>query len=455
MSELLIRNIVFPLHAAREKNGMPLVLRELERSQYLSSRKIKELQLRRLRKLLVHAGSSCPFYKRRFREAGFDPGRFQSLDDLRIIPLLTKADIQKHSGDMKTQGLPEDMIVPDKTGGSTGRPLHFFLDRERVFSRNAAAIRHDRWTGWDIGEKSAYLWGHREDIEGAENWKSRLRNVLLDRRVILDTSSMTSGKFREFNGRLKSFRPSLYVAYANSIFLFARYLKETKSSDHHRPRAIITSAELLESQQRALIEEVFACPVFDRYGSRETSIIASECDRHEGLHICAEALYIEFEKAGKPASPGEPGKIIITDLLNYGMPFIRYRIEDVGMAIDGECSCGRGLPMMKMAGGRMTDFLVTPEGKMISGASLTIYLIANAPGVAQAQLIQEKKDEVVIRLVKGDGFGDDSMRFFERELPLFFGKSVKFELEFVDEIPLEPSGKYRFSISKVDPAEMF
>jgi phenylacetate-CoA ligase len=272
---------------------------------------------------------------------------------------------------------------------------------------------------------------------------------------VLDTSSITSKKLADFNSLLKKFKPYIIVAYANSIYLFAQFLKQTGSTDHHKPHAIITSAEFLDPQRREIIENVFECKVFDRYGSRETSIIASECEKHSGLHICAEALHLEFIKDSKPASPGQLGKVIVTDLLNYGMPFIRYQIEDIGASQTDLCSCGRNLPLMKMAAGRVTDFLVTPDGKIISGASLTIYLIANAPGVAQAQLIQEKKDELILKIVRDDKFGDESMRFFEKEIPEFFGKSVKYTVEFVDEIPPESSGKYRFSISKVDPSEMF
>ena len=128
----------------------------------------------------------------------------------------------------------------------------------------------------------------------------------------------------------------------------------------------------------------------------------------------------------------------------------------VGRAIEQQaCPCGRGLPLMDMAAGRVTDFLLTPDGKIISGASLTIFLIANTPGLAQAQLVQEKKGEVTFRIVKNDKFDDESLRFLDREMPKFFGDQVTFTYEFVESIPVEASGKYRFSISKLDVSDMF
>ena len=165
---------------------------------------------------------------------------------------------------------------------------------------------------------------------------------------------------------------------------------------------------------------------------------------------------MEFVRDGKPVAPGERGRLLVTDLSNPAMPFIRYEIGDVGAPhAGGACSCGRGLPRMEMAAGRVTDFLLTPSGGMVSGASLTIYLIANAPGVAQAQLVQEVRDRILIRLVPGEGYGDDTHAFFAEQIPGFFGPDMKYDVEEVAEIPSEASGKYRFSICKLDPAELF
>ncbi|SYZ73049.1 putative CapK related-protein [Candidatus Zixiibacteriota bacterium] len=450
-----VKNIVYPLETIRIGSSARRHLAELERSQFFSPEKIKELQVERLRRLLIHAYENCPFYTDRFNQCGFNPRKLQTIEDMQIIPVTTKKDIQDNNERMRAVNYSDDQLEPNKTGGSTGSPLFFYHDMDRIYSREASTFRHNRWAGWDIGMKTAYLWGHRGDLSGVQNVKARLRNLLLERRLILDTSSISREKLTAFNQALNKYRPEIYIAYANSIFLFARFLKETGIRDYHRPRAVITSAEVLEPSQRQVIESVFECRVFDRYGSRETSLIASECDRHSGLHLCAETLLLEFVREGKPTSPGQPGKTLVTDLLNFGMPFIRYQNEDTGCWTGNNCGCGRGLPLMSIAGGRITDFLITPEGQIISGAALTIYLIANAPGVAQAQLIQENINEVTFRIVKGEKFGDATLRFFEREIPRFFGPRVKYSIEYVENIPLESSGKYRFSISKVDPSEMF
>ena len=185
-------------------------------------------------------------------------------------------------------------------------------------------------------------------------------------------------------------------------------------------------------------------------------MIATECDHQDGLHLCAETLFVEFIKDGRPAAPGEKGRVLVTDLDNPAMPFIRYEIGDVAAPMaPGVCACGRGLPRMEVAAGRATDFLIAPDGRIVSGASLTIYLIANAPGVAQAQLIQEERDRIVVKVVPGKGFGAETHAFFAAEIPQFLGDAMRYEVVTVDDIPCAASGKYRFSISKIDPAEVF
>jgi phenylacetate-CoA ligase len=251
------------------------------------------------------------------------------------------------------------------------------------------------------------------------------------------------------------YRPEVLIGYANSVYLFARFLLARGNSELPPLAGVITSAEVLGRERRQVIEECFGCRVFDRYGSRETSIIGSECEAHDGLHLCSEHLVVEIERNGVAALPGEHGRILITDLSNYGMPLIRYRIEDMGMPLSGYCSCGRGLKRMAMAAGRETDFLVTPEGRLVSGAALTIFLVARAPGVQQAQIVQDRPGALTLRVVAGDGYGPDTEEFFSRQIPDLLGKSMTWNVELVDAINPLPSGKHAFCVSNIDPSTVF
>jgi len=444
------KHVVYPLWAVKDGERYLSILRDLETSQHFSPDKLARLRLGRLRTIIEYAYENCPFYKERFDKSGFVPSSLESFADIQVIPCLTKEDIQTRRDDIvarRFRGSPR--LMADRTGGSTGKPLHYYRDRRRFDYLKASAIRHDRWAGHDIGDKQAVIWGNRHDFSGKDELKSRIRNLMLDRKLVLDSSSITEDKMAEFVEAIRRFRPKTVLAYANSCALFAKYLLD-KGIEDIRVDSVITSAELLDPDDRIAIEQAFHCRVFDRYACREIGMIASECEAHDGLHINAECVYVEFVRDGRPAAPGEEGDVIITDLVNFGMPFIRYRIEDVGVPTDRLCSCGRGLPLMEMVAGRTTDFLLCPDGRKVSGAALTIYLIANTPGVRQAQIVQETRGSVRLRLVRSEEFTEDSMAFLEKQVPEFFGEAMRVEYEFVDAIPSEPSGKYRFSICKLD-----
>lgn len=448
----IVREVVNPVYLLKNGSYQQLeFLKEMEKVQYLSQREIVQLQFERLKALVTHAYDTCPFYKERFDRSGFNPRKFQSPADLEKVPELTKSDIQANMGSMISRSFPKETLVRDKTGGSSGNPLVFYYQRDRIDSRHAAITRHNRWAGWDIGDKVGLIWGAYSDLEGYKKLKSRLRNSLLTRYLVLDTSSMTEGKIAGYVEQLRRYRPKVLLAYTNSLVLLASYMKD-RGVDDVRPDGIVCTCELLTPESRSLIESVFRCKVFDRYGSREVAVIASECDRHDGMHINADNLFLEFTKEGKGVGYGEVGDILITDLRNIGMPLIRYRIEDMGAPSDATCSCGRGLPLMKMMAGRVTDFIVTPEGKIVSGVALATYMITNIEGVGQVQLVQETRDRLTVKLVRNDRYTGETSKSLLSNARKFLGDGIRIEIEYVDSIPRSPSGKLFFSISKVNPS---
>lgn len=425
-------------------------LREYEKTQYMPSASIEELQWQRLKKILIHADKTCPFYNKRFAGSGFNPSKMSSFSDLERIPILTRRDVQENFPEMISQEYYEKPLVKDKSGGSTGGPVVLYYNRERLDSRQAAGLRHDRWAGWDIGNRIAIIWGAHSDLQGYQRWKEKVRNKLLTRMLILDSSAMTEETMAGFTAKLKKYRPKMLLVYTNSLVLYTRYLQSQGISDI-KTESIITTCEVLTPEDRKLLEDYWECEIFDRYGSRELDIIASECDQHDGMHVNAENLYLEFVKDGKSVEPGQLGEILITDLLNYGMPLIRYQIGDMGTPMNGSCACGRGLPRMQNLAGRVTDFITTPENKTVSGVALATYMITNIPGVSQVQLIQEVRDRLTVKLIRNSLFSEDTLKALRANAAKFLGTTIQVDFDFVDHIPKTPSGKSLFSISKVSP----
>jgi phenylacetate-CoA ligase len=367
------------------------------------------------------------------------------MDDLVHLPIVTKDDIRSHQAEMISETISPENLTPKKTSGSTGVSLEFFVDMESLEWKRGCTLYFDKWSGWRMGNKIAAIWGnptHRT------NWRAVVRNLLLERYDYLDTLKMSEEEMRAFYQRQVIRRPILLFGHAHSIFLFANFLKQ-ENLEPFRPKGIISTCMVLHDFERKGIEETFGCKVFNRYGCEEVSLIACECEAHEGLHINLNTLIVEFLKGGRPARAGEPGAIVVTDLTNYGMPFIRYKVGDVGIPSARRCSCGRPLPLMENLEGRVADYVVTPEGNLISGISLTENFAMRLPEIKQMQIIQEKPDLMIFKVVKSGTFRTESEEKIINLALERFGPRVNFKCEYVDHIPQEANGKYRFCISKV------
>jgi phenylacetate-CoA ligase len=254
----------------------------------------------------------------------------------------------------------------------------------------------------------------------------------------------------EFASVLRRKPPSLIYGHAHNMYIFAKFLEKERIFDI-RPKGMYSAGMVLHDWERTKVEEIFQCKFQDRYGCEELGLIAAECKKQEGLHINTDDLYVEFlNKSGDPVDPGTPGHIVITDLSNYVMPFIRYRIEDIGIPSDRKCSCGRTQPLIEKIQGRVADFIITPEGRCISGISLTDHFGASIPGVAQMQIVQKEVNLLTLNIVKGAEFDKNSLSTIQNLVRTFFGKNMKFDCNFVENIPQEASGKYRFTICNIN-----
>ena len=302
-TSLVIRHGIYPLWAWRDHPYFRQYLREFRRTQYFSRDRLEQYQAERLKALLKHAYANCKFYRQRMDEARFDPSLVNSIQQLALLPALTKREIQDFGAELVAENIPPKERVKNQTGGSTGSPLQFFVDRRRFDSRMASTVRHDSWAGLRPGDWRAVLWGARLDQLFEKGLWDRLRNALVYRTVELNTSRISDQDWTGFVTALRAKRPKTLVAYAQSAVLFAKYVREHQVLDILFD-AVITTAEVLMPQDRELLEATFSCRVFNRYGCREVSVIASECEHHTGMHVNADALLVEI--VSDPAIPAPP-----------------------------------------------------------------------------------------------------------------------------------------------------
>jgi phenylacetate-CoA ligase len=324
--------------------------------------------------------------------------------------------------------------------------LQFDLDSGSYERRMAGTFRGYAWASAGPGSRQLYLWGTSPP---RQPWAARAKTFLYDRlynRKILSAFELSDEAAPSFLWELAAWRPEVIVAYTNALYAFARSLKQ-RALVPPAPRSIVVGAEKLHPFQREFIEAVFRAPVFETYGSREFMLMAAQCERRKALHVTAENLIVEVvDDAGRAVAPGVEGRVVVTDLFNYALPFIRYENGDRAVT-GGVCGCGRGLPVLAEVVGRQADMLLTPDGRRLPGLYFP-HLLKDFPAVRQFQVLQDRLDEVVLKLVAPSASTGDLDRITAAAQSAL-GPRVRFSIERVGEIPLTAAGKLLVVVSRV------
>jgi len=440
-----VSGLLFPLQERVKRHATVEIRRGLEQSQWWTPQAIADLQLRRLRALLVEAGSHTAYYGELFANAGFDPSRVKSSADLARLPFLTKSEIRARTADIKSRNATR--LQRSNTGGSSGEPLVFYLDAERVGHDVAAKWRATRWFGVDIGDPEIVVWGSPIEL-GAQDRVRGLRDLLL-RTALLPAFDMSQARLDDYVAQIRSRRPRMLFGYPSALAHIARHeqARSVRLDDIGIKVAFVTS-ERLYDDQRATIEGVFGCRVANGYGGRDAGFIAHECPEGS-MHVTAEDIVLELvDDAGEPVAPGQSGEIVVTHLASRAFPFIRYRTGDFGVLAQAPCPCGRGLPVLEQILGRSTDFVVASDGTVLHGLAL-IYVVRDLPGISSFRIVQESRDLTRVEVVPGPGFDPGVKATIQDGLRRRLGTDVEIRVEEMVALPRERSGKHRYVVSKV------
>ena len=447
--EPVFRHALFPAYEAVRRRHTLGYLDQYQREQWLVPEQIAALQWERLKRLLEHCHREVPFYQRRWAELGVVPADIRNLDDYAQLPVLTKVDIRNHFDELKSTSL-RDSLYYKATGGSTGEPMRFGYTRESNDRRTAVMWRGYGWAGSRMGRRTLYLWGGSVgERTRARQLKDSMYDAVFARRM-LNSFHMTEANMVAFADAIDRYRPEVLVSYVGPLLSLAQWLLATDRKIF-KPQAIIGAAEALHEFQREIIQQAFGCPAFNTYGCREFMLIAAECEQRHGLHINADHLLVELRKPENEFTTASPiGEVVITDLFNYGMPFIRYVNGDMATASNESCSCGRGLPLLERVDGRKLDTIRTPDGHLLPGEFFP-HMLKDVPGLQRFQLVQRRLDRLDLSIVRSNAFNDDSLAYIRREVAKVLGESIELHCHFVDDIPLTASGKLRVTVSELPP----
>ncbi|ACM61112.1 phenylacetate-CoA ligase [Caldicellulosiruptor bescii] len=437
---LLIRNVFFSLMEIFKGNTIRKKLRILSQNSRDSQEKIEDVQREELKKLLLYCIEHVPAYKR----YDYLKKEIESCPEkaLKEFPILEKKEFSENRDFFLSEKADLSKCILNRTGGSTGEPVKFYMDRETVEWYEAARYLGLSWWGINIGDRCLMLWASRNDIGSVRNLKSRIKERILKNRLIISSWDINEKTVNEIAKRIKRFKPLYIYAYPSAVYKLAYLLKENGIDLNLKLKGVVTTAENLYEYQRDLIQEVFKCPVINEYGARDGGIIAYECPKGK-MHLMTLTGFYEFVDI-EGLENEKRKSILVTDLHNYVMPRLRYRLGDVITLDDEDCTCGVGFPTIKEIDGRIDEIFVTKNGDVYDSHFFNI-LAREMEGVLQYQLVQHDLDNMTLKIVKGNGFSEREVEKFIKNIKGKFG-DISIKVDYVNEIECGPSGKVRYIV---------
>jgi len=454
-SPVLFQNIMVSTYGyiilrQRYKGASEEYVKELEKSQWFSLDKLKEIQMDRLKKMLKHAYDNVPYYRNLFNSLGLLPSHIQTIKDLKKLPIINKDTVRKHLRQFIATNINRKKLISFHTSGTSGSPLTIYVTKDsiqRLFAWSEARLKY--WAGVKSGDKLAsFLHGGdvlvHIDKKKPPFWRwNKAYNQLL-----FSVFHMSEANLRDYYEAFNRFRPQIVQGYVTAVHAFAKYILSHRLKIFP-PKAILLSSETLFEHQRKDIEAAFRSKVYNGYSGCECVAFITECEEG-GLHISPEYGLVEFKKL---SDKDDRYEIIGTNLFNFAMPLVRYKTGDlVSLFQEKKCPCGRELPLVESIEGRSDAIIVTPEDNWISPTSLAMS-IKSVENVKESQIIQLKKDKIIVKVVKEENFSKKDLNYFMKRLKERLGKSMSIDIEFVDSIKRTQVGKFQFIISKISADE--
>ncbi|MDT8316999.1 MAG: hypothetical protein RQ824_03275 [bacterium] len=396
---------------------------DLNESQWWSKERLELFQNERLRHIIKYAYINIPEYKKKFDKVGIKPEEIQTIKDLKKLPITTREEMQGNEGYINKNLITETLY----TGGSTGASLKYYESYEAGQIRWNAHLRGWRWNGYEYSKDKLAIISSAQGIVKGDN-------------TINLVGDLTEKNLEKNVKQLLDYKPRFIRGYVGSVYILAKYCLD-RQIELPSIDAVNVISENLYDFQRDVIENAFKCRVFEEYCCNDGGACAWECGEHEGLHYVMERAIIEEIDE----------EMIVTDLWNKAMPFIRY-INGDSVNFSGEiCRCGRELPLINVKG-RDNDILITNKG-VISPTFLMYHGIGYGnevkfrSGISSIQYVQKPGLMLEVNIVKNSWCRDEEIKDFIQML-VTITSGLKMEINFMQEIPKSKKGKRQFIINE-------
>jgi phenylacetate-CoA ligase len=451
-SPVWLQNLLLNLHASRillHRYDRPYreAIAGLLAQEHWDRQRIQAAQLQKLQWVVCHAYERSPYYRRAMNEGGVKPSDLRDIRDLSRWPLLDKAIVRERASELLTATKPRRGWLHGHTSGTTGSPLGVWYDRDACRINNAVDRQFKTWAGVGETDWIGFLLGRVVvPIQSTRPPFWRVNRV--HRQVWLSSFHLSDRYLEHYVREIERRRLRFLEGYPSTLYVLAKFLLQ---QGRVLPmRAVISSSETLHGLQREAIESAFQCKLYDFYALAERVIFAGECGHGRGKHLAETYGLTEVvDEDGQPVPDGETGYLVGTSLHNTAMPMIRYRTGDVSAIVPEPCPCGRTMRRIRDVSTKAEDIVVTADGRQISPSILT-HPFKPIENIEVSQIIQERVDHLLVKLVASGGFSKAEEDTLIASLRERLGEGMVIEVRHVAEIPREPSGKFRWVISHVD-----
>ena len=420
----------------------------LKKTQWLRKDELNQIQLKLLKRLILHCYKTVPFYRQLMDEQSISVKSIKTLDDIKQFPILSKKEVLTAGDRIVSTKYPRWMMSVGLTGGTTGTPLSLLRNLFSVGNEHAFLRRQWDWAGIDFCDNTAYLSG-RVIFDPDKTQGQLYAYDPFMRELILSTYHLSAETAWQFLDAIERYRVKAIIGYTSSISFLARACLDLDRKCNLK--AVLTTSETLNDYMRETISEAFGCKVFDYYGAAERVcyIFTCECGSY---HVMPEYGLTEFIPVED--SDDNRFKIIATGFWNFGTPLLRYDIGDIVTVnkFDRRCACGRAFPTVKAISGRTGDVIRTPSGREY-GPTLMARVAKGANNILQSQIIQEKIDQITVLYVPNKMFSEKDLSNFRKHMYHHLPSELKIHFKQVSNVERTRSGKINLLVSRLGSEE--
>lgn len=465
MRNYFVGHITFPLtNYLYNRRGILSRFYSLIKTEHLPEEEMRTIQLNKLKKVIAHAYQQVPFYRDRFKSIGLDPRDIKDLDDLKLIPLLSRKDVIDYHKQMvadefgksidfaeKSENDPgtpipyavfsKHKLVRNTSSGSTGAPTVFYEDGTRSAINWAHELRLKYWFGLKPGAREARV--TRISTDYMPNSRLIRSRKLLWNQLLLPGVNLGDQDYQHSLEKIMEFKPDVIWGFTSACSGLAEYIiRNGGLKKEYQPKVAVGWAAPVYEHEEKIMREGLRCEVTNIYGAREVGHIAGRCPSGQ-FHINAENMIVE-EISLDDMQNGKHGEIVVTDIDKLPMPFIRYRMGDVGTISKSDCECGRKLPIIKELIGRTGEIFFAKSGKMISpNFWCRTFMNKKISGsVRRFQVIYKMNKDLRIKIERDNNFSVETTDYIQNMVSKNFGQDTDLEFVYVNKISPEISGKY-------------